>query len=272
MLALAIILASPPGRGGVRRFQGLILLLAPLCGPGGGMLLPLYFVRAWSDRSRPRLYQALLLLPGVLVQVATILTHPEPARTIGLHLPVVLTAITAKQIILPLLGPRGLLRFTLGWRDAFAAGHIAVLPVIAPVVVFGALGAAAWRTQDAATRWLFAAAMTLMLASYMAALTPDGPFSLLVFGFGNRYYFAPAALTGLVVLGVALNGPLCGRILARVALAWLLLIGAAYYPRSGQFYAHGPQWPREVAAWRSDGSHPVAIWPAGWVLTLSPRP
>lgn len=272
MLALAIILAAPPGRGVVQGLQGTVLMLAPLCGPGGGMLLPLYLLRAWSDRSRARLMQALLLFPGALVQVLTVLSHPEPARMIGLNLRLVLPAITARQVILPLTGPFGLRRFTLGWEAAFAAGVLPWWPAIVAVAAFGALAVLVWKCRDAPTRWLFAAAMVLMLGSYAAALTPEGPAQLLVIGFGNRYYFAPAVLVGLVLLGVALTGAPAGRVAGRVLVAWLLVIGVAWYPRAGAFYAHGPRWPDEVARWQADPTYAIGIWPADWGVTLARRP
>jgi heme exporter protein D len=272
MLALAIILAAPPGRGGMKWFSGTILLLAPISGPGGAMLLPLYGLRAWLDRSRPRLFQALLLLPGVLAQAAIVLTHPEHARMVGLHLPIVLAAITNKQIIMPLSGDVGLQWLTPPWQDAFAAGGMPLFPVLAPLVVFAALGVAAWRSNEASIRWLFVACVTLMLASYLAALTPDGPVSLLGTGSGNRYYFAPASLTGLVVLGVTVNGPRICRVPAAIMITWLLVIGAREYPRAGQFFRTGPQWPAEVAAWRADPTHPIGIWPTGWGVPLPNAP
>jgi hypothetical protein len=45
-----------------------------------------------------------------------------------------------------------------------------------------------------------------------------------------------------------------------------------YYPRAGQFYAHGPSWPDEVAQWRSDPTHVIGTWPAGWGVTLARKP
>jgi hypothetical protein len=273
MLAVAIILASPPGRGVARWVQGPVLLLAPMCGPGGALLLPLYVVRAWFDRSLPRLRQALFMLPGVLVQFGVVLTHPEPARLFTLNLPVALAAMTGKQILLPLLGTHYARRLMLELPAAFAAGHIPILPVLAPVVVFGALAAAVWRWNNAEARWLFAAFMTFMIISYLAALTPLGPFELVPVDAGNRYYFAPAAINGLIVLGLAATGPRSGRLLAGGLAAWLLLVGMVHYPHVEPAMARGPSWPEEVAKWRADPSHRVATWPISpdWALSLAPR-
>jgi hypothetical protein len=268
MVALAVILAAMPGRGWVACLQGLVLLLAPLCGPGGVMLFPLFVLRAWLDRSPRRLVQIVLLLPGVLVQAGVILTHPEPARTVGTHLSVVLAAITGKQILLPLLGPSD--ASALGQRlyASFVAGTAPVLAVLAPLAVFGGLGWAAWHTRNAETRWLFAAGMVIMIVSYFGALTPEGPLLLILVGGGNRYYFAPAALTGLVLLGVAATGRGIVRYAAMGMVAWLLAIGVANYPHVEPMFRHGPDWRAEVAKWRADPARPIAIWPNSWTLHL----
>ena len=268
ILAVALILASVPGSGWVAWFQGLILLLAPLTGPGGGMLLPLFVLRGLVNRSAPRLNQGLLMLPGALIQLFIVLTHPEPSRAVGANLPIVLAAITGKQILLPLLGTTESSLLSQSLYGMFAAGQVPVLAVLAPVAVFGALGLAVWRGRNAETRWLFAAAMVIMAVSYFAASTPGSPLYLLLVGFGNRYYFAPAALTGLVLLGVAATAQGAIRYAAMVMVAWLLVVGLVCYPHVAPGMAHGPDWRTEVEAWRADPTRPIAIWPDGWFVKL----
>jgi hypothetical protein len=34
------------------------------------------------------------------------------------------------------------------------------------------------------------------------------------------------------------------------------------------FIKTGPDWRREVALWRLDHAHEIAIWPSGWTMTL----
>jgi hypothetical protein len=267
MVAVAVILASVRGSDCVMRFRGLILLLAPLSGPGGAMLFPLFGLRAWLERSSWRLVQVLLLLPGVAVQVGIVLTHPEPARTVGSNLPIVLAAITGKQILLPLLGTTEATVLTQRLYAAFAGGHAPMLAVIAPIAVFGALGFTVWRSQNAETGWLFVACMVIMAISYFAALTPGDRLQLLLVGFGNRYYFAPAALIGLVLLGVAATGDGIARYAAMAMAAYLLLVGLVCYPHVIPMMAHGPDWSTEVEKWSADPRQPIAIWPDGWSVS-----
>ena len=272
LLAVAIVLASPTMGGAGGAFQGAVLIAAPLCGPSAALLLPLFVARAVIDRSPSRLGQAVLMLPAVLLQVATALTHPEPARSVGLDIPLVLTAIAGKQVLLPLLGPGLANRLTVGLPDAFAAGHTPWTLIATPLLFYGALALGAWRCRDRPVRWLLAAAVILVVVSYFAALTPDTPRDLLYVWFGNRYAYVPTVLTGLALLGIAATGLGATRAFAGIMVAWLLLTGTAYYLRIDPAFARGPSWGDEVRRWRTDPSSPLAIWPSGWHVRLEPRP
>ncbi len=271
LLSVAVILASLPGRGGIAALQGGVLLLAPVCSPASVALLPLFMLRAALERSRPRAIQMLLLLPGTAIQIAVLLTHPEPSRTIGFDPALVLAAIANKQLLLPLLGPGLAIQLTAGLDAAFAAGRPPLLLLAAPVVAFGALGVAAWRCGEPAIRLLYCGGMLTMAVGYFGALTPGGKLDLLQTVFGMRYYYVPAVLTSLTLLGLAAtaSGPI--RIAAGALVAWLLFVGGVYYFRVMPIMASGPAWSAEVATWRADASHPLAVWPAGWFVSLERR-
>jgi len=108
-----------------------------------------------------------------------------------------------------------------------------------------------------------------MAGSYLGALTPLGPLDLLAVDFGNRYAFAPTVLTGLALLGVATTGPRPLRIGATAVLAWLLLVGVAGYAAGVRRADGGPSWRAEVARWRADPGHALALWPQGWTVALA---
>ena len=74
-------------------FRGAVLLVAPLAGPVSGALTPLFLLRAAVERSRVHLIQTALLAVPTSVQAVIVLTHPEPARTIGIGLPLLLAVI-----------------------------------------------------------------------------------------------------------------------------------------------------------------------------------
>jgi hypothetical protein len=271
LLATAIILASPPGRRRVAVFQGAVLLVAPLCGAPGAALLPLFLLRAWHDGSRSRLVQAMLLLPATGVQLIVLLMHPEPARTVGFDLPLVLAAVTGKQILLPLLGSRIAFRLTRGVVAAFAAGQPPMLFVLTPLLAFGTLGVAVWRNQDASARWLYAGGIMMMAVSYLGALSPGSKLDLLMSNYGIRYYYGPDVLISLTSLGLAATGAGVTRMLATCLVAWLILVGMVHYFHVRAVTTSGPSWRAEVVLWRADPSHPIAVWPAGWQIRLDHR-
>jgi hypothetical protein len=215
--------------------------------------------------------QALLLLPCAVVQIGVLLMHPEPARTIGFDLPLVLASITGKQIILPLLGSSIAFRLTRGVVGAFTAGHAPILVVLAPLFGFGTLGAVVWRSGDASVRWLYAGAILIVVVSYLGALSPVSKSDLLMSNFGTRYYYAPAVLTSLTLLGLAATGTGVTRALAACLVTWLILVGMVYYFHVTVVMATGPSWRAEVARWRADPSQPIAVWPRGWLIGLNRR-
>lgn len=55
-------------------------------------------------------------------------------------------------------------------------------------------------------------------------------------------------------------------------IVWLIVVGLINYTKpSGSGFAAGPDWRSEVAAWRADHNHPLAIWPVPWKLWLPPQ-
>jgi hypothetical protein len=55
---------------------------------------------------------------------------------------------------------------------------------------------------------------------------------------------------------------------ARAVVSWLLVVGIAELGSARVFIKTGPDWRREVALWRLDHAHEIAIWPSGWTMTL----
>jgi hypothetical protein len=271
-LAVALLLGAPIHRGRMGWLHDGVLLIAPLCGPVAGTLFPLFALRAWIDRSRHRWVQAALLLPGLLVQLSVMLMHPEPARMVALpDLPIMLAAVTGKQILLPMLGASAAGWLMRGVAVVFASGHWEMLAMLAPLGWFGAGALAVWRGADATVRWLFLAGLAVMAISYAGALTPGGAKDMMIVAFGQRYYFVSAVLFGLVGVGVARTGRQPERVLAQLLMAWMLAVGVAQFRPPQIPMASGPAWRPEVAAWRADPKHPLAIWPQGWSMALQPK-
>ena len=89
--------------------------------------------------------------------------------------------------------------------------------------------------------------------------------------FGMRYAYAPMALIGLSVLGLAATAGGMTRLVAGALVAWLIVVGGMEYFWVPREMANGPDWRAEVAAWRANPAHLLQTWPGGgWVFALDP--
>jgi len=265
-LCCALILALDVPTGWLRAFGFVALFLAPLCGPSGAALVPLFLLRAVLDRSGARLLQGLVLASGAALQLGLFYSH-HSGRSYGVSALGLLCVAYIKLIVLPFLGrvwadpASAHVRERLG-KDLFPLRAVAIT-----VALLAGLLAMLVRRGLAAPFWLVAGAGVLFgLGVYGSLSTLPG---LLTIGEAGRYTFIPQVLLGLA-LAAAASGEAGRRWeiwLARGAVIWLLGIGLADISRNKLFMGRGPNWRAEVAAWRRDPAHPIAIWPPGWVMT-----
>jgi hypothetical protein len=269
-LCVALILAVDTRGGAVGILHGAILVLAPLTAPVVGSLGPLFLLRTLLDRSWARLLQTVLLGLPMLVQVAAVL-HAAPTGRGGAGPLVLLAALGLQHVILPFIGQGRGMRIAAAAVDSFQQIGISIFAVTAGLLGTGALAAALWRWGDRTMRWLFVTGLVLALVSYSAAITLGDPFAL-VRSAGNRYTYAPTVLFSLSLLGLAVTGPVQRRGVPAALILWMILVGGGTYFAPSQFFARGPDWRQEVAAWRLDPSHKIVLWPQDWRLDLGPEP
>ena len=267
-LCVGLILAADIRGGWVGILRAVVLVVAPLAGPISGTLAPLFLLRAGLERSFGRLLQTLLLSMPVLIQLLIVATHPEPARSIGIGLPLLLTVIGIQNVVLPFLGPSQTLGISLADMHMFENGGIPAFPIVAAMVALGGLGLALWRCGDRTAGWLFAAGCTLAVGCYSAALTLGQPLHLLLW-IGGRYTFPSTVLLSLSLLALAARGPLLQRAIPLVAVTWMIGTGVIHYFQVPPQNAHGANWQAEVAAWRRDPNYKLHMWPLGWVPELT---
>jgi hypothetical protein len=128
-----------------------------------------------------------------------------------------------------------------------------------------ALGSTALLARGREVPWLFLAALAMMVLSYLGALGDKA--GLLSIYFGQRYYYAPQVLLTLALLGVAFTG-MAGKPLAMAAVCWLLVVGCCEYWWVAPGMAAGPAWQAEIAQWRADPTHTIAVWPANFAYRI----
>jgi hypothetical protein len=274
-LCVGIILALDcPARSPLRWLSGAILFLAPLCGPGAILFLPVFVLRTLVDRDRARALQVLVLGLGAAIQML-VFYAPSSARGVPLE-PVLLAAgMFVRLILLPIGGP--LVAVLLGGTafKAEEAGNTVVLPLLA-IAALVSLGLLVWwsfRRRDCAP-WLVVGALLVAGVSFglgAAGQAEDSHrFTLLALA-GPRYNYIPVMLLSLAMLVLA-NRP--DKVLSKVASTLIvlnLLVGALFYQIALPNYSSGPSWSAEVAAWRADRDHQLRAWPKTVKADLSGR-
>ncbi len=271
-LAAALVLAldAPPLRSAAFAWRLVPLALAPLCGPGAFALVPLFFLRALSERSAPRLVSGAVIAAAALVQFVGFFSV-LPGRTNALHPVLYLCMLTVRHLAVPLLGMAHAETIAGGIRAELKLSQFPAVAAFLPLVVFGTLGVAAvaaGRRQPAL--WLLAAAGAVSLLSAYGAIS-HGPDMVSAY-FGERYVFVPQALLSLGVLALAATTDGSRAAVCRFAALWLLVIGASGYFFPWTAIAEGPDWQTEVASWRRDPSRPLHVWPAPMTIRLAPPP
>ena len=267
-LCVALILALEVPRRRVEKFgYGVLLLLAPLCGPAAIVILPLFGLRALIDRDFGRTAQMAILAVGAATQLL-LFYGPSPLRGHLAEPGTIAAAMFVRAVALPFVGIDVTYNIARAIDAPGTAGTIHwAWFAAATVLLFGALIIVAARRRDAAI-WLLLSSLSIATASLfgMVIVKPIDLFS--VFS-GERYNFLPAVLLGVAFVVLAMRRGFPGRAAYAAVTALMLFIGAFYYSKPLSGFADGPSWPAEVKAWRSDHHHPLAVWPRPWAADLS---
>ncbi len=268
-LAAGIVLALETRAGLVGALQILVLFLAPLSSPMSWLLLPLFLLRAWLERSRGRTLQAMIMLAGVATQLAFFYTQ-IPGRHLGIPPSLLGAIVLAKHVVIPFL-PHPLemaAAGSLARQFSEAGGPLWPLTVVS-LLFLVATGAAILHPKRAPL-WFLLAGTLIAGGTYIGSLGEKAG-ALIVFA-GGRYAFAPQALFGLAILswGVVHQGR--ARLVARWLVVWLLVVALwGCYPLSPPKVQDGPPWRPEVQKWRQNPNYHLKIWPPGWIMHLPHR-
>ena len=265
-VALILILETQYTQLG-RVFTNTLLILGPLSGPGSSVMVPLFLLRAALERSKARLFQALILATAALVQFAVFWRPQE--RTFGLDPLLLLNALFVKHIMGPFLGVQQTLDLAGGWRKVYQEGHIPCVPgIIAAVIIFSIFAFAVWRNRKPEPIWFYCTGLMLTVLSCFGCLGDHS--ALLDPGSCERYVFAPQVLFELALLNMAYSGVGLTRLLSGGIIAWLLVIGMHEYFWTPGYFTEGTSWRSEVRHWREDPKHRIKIWPIGnWYVDLN---
>lgn len=268
-LCAALILAlDVPGRRRGRVAYNALLVLAPLCGPGAIAILPLFALRALIDRDIRRAEQFALFAAGSAIQLLLFFSA-NPMRGDPRGPVTVAATMLVRLFALPTLGiDKADYVGDALYRSDAAGGAGLWWAAGAACLLIGALVIAASRRRDAAI-WLMFSTLLIAAATFGFGMVIVRRFDLFDVGAGERYNFLPMALIGLTLIVLATRADAPGRTACGAVCALMLVIGAVHYPRPLPAFRDGPSWAAEVAAWRLDHRHPLAVWPQPWAADLS---
>jgi hypothetical protein len=256
MVCSALLLALPTEVGIAYGWRTALLALIAVSGPGPILIAPLYALRACIDREWRRIVQAGIIGCGAVLEFIIIQYHQEPNRHLAISVVLLLAVICYKHVLIPTFGHlANAVMFGMSHLTAAAIGLVGVL----------AMGLVALLARGREVPWLFLTALVMMVLSYIGALGDKS--GLLSIYFGQRYYYAPQVLLGLALLGAAMTGRI-GQPLATLTVCWLILLGCCEYWRITPAMADGPAWRAEIAQWRADPSHTIAVWPASFAYRI----
>ena len=269
-LCVALILAlDRPGRRGARILYGLLLLIAPLCGPIALVLLPLFALRALADRDKGRFEQIGALAAGGALQLL-LFYAPSPMRGHPQSPGTIASTMLLRMAAMPALGFGKTEKLGEAiFQSQVTGGYGWMIASAAAAIYFTALLLLALQRRDGAI-WLLLSSLTIAIASFgfgMIVVVADAPYDL----DSERYTFLPLMLLIFALAAMAMRREFKPRWLCAVMLLLCLMTGISRYPRPLPGLADGPRWAAEVAIWRSDHRHPLAVWPRPYAADLSDR-
>ena len=276
-LCAALILALEPFTGWAYVLENVLLFVAPLSGPGSVILVPLFWLRLFFDRSRRRIIQCGVITLGAAIQLLfffhpagrVILHGADKQSLLGIDPLLLLNVIYVKHVVGPLLGFQETLDVTQSYFKLYQDGTFN--PVPGALIVLGSalvMAFMVWRSRLDAARWLFLSGALLSAVSFCGALGNRS--DSLMTAVNERYAFAPQVLFEicLVAIFASTRGPV--KIILKCLIVWILVIGVHEYFLTPLAFKSGPTWQHEVALWRENPSYVLKIWPEGWQVTLTP--
>ncbi|ATU73936.1 hypothetical protein SXCC_01153 [Gluconacetobacter sp. SXCC-1] len=272
-LCCGLIVSMATETGWRESLRRILLFLAPLSGPGGVILAPLFILRALVDRSRSRLAECLIINLSSAIQMLFFF-HKFNDRVYNFNFCDFVLVFLSRYIMYPFIGFK---------HFVVHAGHhlqkmemagdtpysLVILTLLLIVLLAGILVRQAIRDRDAREAVWFALAAGLHgSASLYGAL--GGAVTALPAGCAERYVFVGQSLFAVSIACLAVTGTRTIRKICAYLVPIMLVMGAYHYVATGKNMLHGPSWWGEVALWRHDHSHALRVWPAEpeWTMHL----
>jgi hypothetical protein len=262
-VAAAIILISSTRR--LFALRTATLVLGAFSGVTTIPLIPLFWFKAWQERSRRAVAFALsITLPAFLQSAILLRAMSAGDRPVSTHQFRALVAFTTSRVlILPFTTGRGA-----QYYDKFLFQHPGIgwmLTLYIASAILLVLGFLLFRRASRAALLLYVSALLSCAFNWYGCFHCTFDLILASPGGEGRYFFPPNSMLLLALLLAATGAS--QRWLARatsVAFAWLLLTGAFQYFRMRPVFTGYPAWLPQVRRWEVDEHQPIIIAPDFW--------
>jgi len=267
-VALILVLDIPHSRA-ARVVYWIPLVLAPLCGPGAIVILPIFALRSLLDWDAARLTQTFVLAAASALQMLLFYTN-SPVRGHLLDPATLANLLFVRLAAMPY--------FSAHWaNDLGRAVHAAYLTggirwwcyTAASLTYFGCLVGVALRGGKDAAFWLIFAGLALAAASFGAGMLSVDSSIWFNVGTAERYNFLPLTLVSMGLVAIVMRDAGRYRGICRILCLLTLVSGAASFFSPISNLRHGPSWRAEVAAWQLNHDYKLAAWPKKWLVDLS---
>jgi hypothetical protein len=271
-LASALILALDiPGSRFSRVAYCVPLLVAPLCGPGAIVILPLFALRTAIEWDRARLVQTVALAFGSALQLLLFFT-PNPLRGHLLDPATLSNVLFLRLVILPyatLIAASSM--GELVYNFYLVGGPGWWLTTGLSLSSFGLLIYAVSRGGLDTAFWLVMSGLLLAVVSFGAGMLPIHPSAWFAPAAAERYNFLPLVLIGMGLIALSMRKDGRYRIVYLCLVVLTLMSGGLTFFHPIDIIGKGLNWQSEVAVWQTDHDHMITAWPSEWLIDLSDR-
>jgi hypothetical protein len=271
-VATAVILLSDARRH--RTLRLCTIAVAGLAGVTSCILLPFFVWSAWSEKSRERMTQALLLVFCTVIQAAVVL-HMAHTQFRGFR------AASSPQFLLGAFLTNSPMSVLLTPWSGYVLCRVMFSPNFqrfldpmwlgTEVLSLVWMGLIAWLLLRGgrASRKLGAMAIISVVVGLTGSLSKN--FDLMCL-YGQRYFYI---FNSLIALGFvfAMTKPATSRRLASFLLCCCVVSGMVGTLQVWSGFQSAPRWSVEARAWERDHTTPLAVGPEGWPpISLIPNP
>lgn len=255
-----ILLTEEATRRSLLQFS--VLLVSGLTGVTSCVLAPLFWFRAWQQRSKASLLQASMLTVLAAVQVLVV----EHEITIGArieiqhHLLYIGPMLIARMFIHHFM-PKGM---DVLYDRALAWGGVPLqLVLLAVAIAFVWLLFRVAKAGHEAALLLVTAALLSFGLSWYGCTACDLTHAMLSTRANGRYFFASNALVTFALLIVVSTSRQWPRRAAWVALVASMTAGSIHYVRDHATLVDYVAWRPQITAWRRDAHQNIRVAPNG---------